>query len=125
MTEPMTGHSTGLSTGHSIGPGLVLADEQIIAGVLEQMRHLQHQIWLLHRYAEDHVACPTGFTGVFGALRPALGELASATQVVANRFSSAYGEVIETLDASARSLRSCDESVDADFARVARWAEAP
>ena len=103
---------------------LVLAEEQIIAECLEQMRHVQRQIWLLHRYAEHHVASPVGFRGVFEVLRPALGELASATGLVADRFSSSYGEVIETLDAAARALRTSDELVDADFARLARRVEA-
>ena len=100
--------------------GLVLAQEEIIAGCLEQMRHLQRQIWLLQRYAEHQVASPVGFRGVFEVLRPALGELTSATEVMARRFSSGYGEVIETLDAAARSLRTCDELIDAEFARLAR-----
>jgi hypothetical protein len=97
---------------------LKLADEGAIAACLEAMERVQQQIWFLHDYAAREVANQDGFRGVFALLCPALDDLASSTHAVAERFSTNYGAVIESLAAAALSLRACDGLVDAEFATV-------
>jgi hypothetical protein len=101
------------------------ADERVIAGCVDQMTQVQHQIWMLHRYAEQEVACDAGFRGVFAVLRPALVELTAATREVADRFAADYGAVIGAVEQSARALRGCDEQIDVELRRLAARMDAP
>lgn len=97
---------------------LEVADDDVLAACLAQMRHVRAQIDQLDAYTRRWVAGDDGFAGLLRPLVPVLAEVGEAAGDLAAGFGARYDLVIDALASSAEDFRRTDEWVSRACQRV-------